>query len=80
MTSNRPVDEWGKLLGDVPARGAILHRLLHRAELIAIHGRSHRLDEGLAGKAEERTGKAGSGTGKTGGSARKRCLLDGQPE
>ena len=43
MTSNRPVDEWGKLLGDVPTAGAILDRLLHRAELIAINGRSHRL-------------------------------------
>jgi DNA replication protein DnaC len=48
MTSNRPVDEWGKLLGDVPTAGAILDRLLHRAELIAINGRSHR----LAGRAE----------------------------
>ncbi len=43
MTSNRPVDEWGKLLGDVPTAGAILDRLLNRAELIAINGRSHRL-------------------------------------
>lgn len=43
MTSNRPVDEWGKLLGDVPAASAILDRLLHRAEIIAITGRSHRL-------------------------------------
>jgi DNA replication protein DnaC len=51
MTSNRPVDEWGKLLGDVPAAGAILDRLLHRAEVIAINGRSHRLAAGMAGKA-----------------------------
>ena len=48
MTSNRPVDEWGKLLGDVPAAGAILDRLLHRAEVIAIHGRSYRLAAGVA--------------------------------
>jgi DNA replication protein DnaC len=51
MTSNRPVDEWGKLLGDVPAAGAILDRLLHRAEVIAINGRSHRLATGVAGAA-----------------------------
>jgi len=51
MTSNRPVDEWGKLLGDVPAAGAILDRLLHRAEVIAINGRSHRLAEGVADSA-----------------------------
>jgi DNA replication protein DnaC len=43
MTSNRPIEEWGKLLSDVPAAGAILDRLLHHAELIAITGRSYRL-------------------------------------
>jgi DNA replication protein DnaC len=61
MTSNRPVDEWGKLLGDVPAASAILDRLLHRAEIIAINGRSHRLAQrageasaaGSAGKSSE---------------------------
>lgn len=51
MTSNRPVDEWGKLLGDVPAAGAILDRLLHRAEVIAINGRSHRLAASVANTA-----------------------------
>ena len=39
MTSNRPIEEWGKLLSDVPAAGAILDRLLHHAEIIAITGR-----------------------------------------
>jgi hypothetical protein len=43
MHSNRPIEEWGKLLSDVPAAGAILDRLLHHAELIAISGRSYRL-------------------------------------
>lgn len=43
MTSNRPIDEWGKLLSDVPAASAILDRLLHHAEIIAIKGRSYRL-------------------------------------
>jgi len=31
MTSNRPVEEWRKLLGDVPAATAILDRFLHHA-------------------------------------------------
>jgi hypothetical protein len=31
MTSNRPIEEWGKLLSDVPAASAILDRLLHHA-------------------------------------------------
>ena len=43
MTSNRPIEEWGKLLSDVPAASAILDRLLHHAELIPITGRSYRL-------------------------------------
>jgi DNA replication protein DnaC len=43
MTSNRPIEEWGKLLSDVPAAGAILDRLLHHAEIIPINGRSYRL-------------------------------------
>ena len=45
MTSNRPMEEWGKLLSDVPAASAILDRLLHHAEIIAINGRSYRLQE-----------------------------------
>ena len=52
MTSNRPLEEWGKLIGDVPAATAILDRFLHRAEIIAINGRSYRLKD-RAGKAVE---------------------------
>lgn len=43
MTSNRPIEEWGKLIGDVPSATAILDRFLHRAEIITITGRSYRL-------------------------------------
>jgi DNA replication protein DnaC len=43
MTSNRPIEEWGKLLSDVPAASAILDRLLHHAEVVAISGRSYRI-------------------------------------
>jgi hypothetical protein len=45
MTSNRPLEEWGKLLGDVPTAGAILDRFLHHAQTIAITGRSYRLKD-----------------------------------
>ena len=45
MTSNRPVEEWGKLLHDVPATTAILDRFLHHAETIEMTGRSYRLHE-----------------------------------
>lgn len=47
MTSNRPIEEWGKLLSDVPAASAILDRLLHHAEIIAITGRSYRLQDSV---------------------------------
>jgi len=43
MTSNRPIEEWGKLIGDVPAAGAILDRFLQHAEVVSIAGRSYRL-------------------------------------
>jgi DNA replication protein DnaC len=45
MTSNRPLEEWGKLIGDVPAATAILDRFLHHAEIITITGRSYRLKD-----------------------------------
>ena len=45
MTSNRPIEEWGKLVGDVPAATAILDRFLHYAEIIQITGRSYRLKD-----------------------------------
>ena len=40
MTSNRPVEEWGKLLQDVPTAGAILDRFLHHAQILTITGNS----------------------------------------
>lgn len=43
MTSNRPLEDWGKLVGDVPSATAILDRFLHHAELITITGKSYRL-------------------------------------
>jgi len=52
MTSNRPLEDWGKLIGDVPSATAILDRFLHHAEIITITGRSYRL--------KDRTGSDGS--------------------
>jgi DNA replication protein DnaC len=34
LTSNRPVDDWGKLLGDTAAVTALLDRLLHHAHVL----------------------------------------------
>jgi DNA replication protein DnaC len=43
MTSNRPLQDWGKLIGDVPSATAILDRFLHHAEILTMNGRSYRL-------------------------------------
>jgi DNA replication protein DnaC len=51
MTSNRPIEDWGKLIGDVPAATAILDRFLHHAEVITITGKSYRL-RNKAGKGQ----------------------------
>ena len=60
MTSNRPLEDWGKALGDVPTATAILDRFLHRAEIIAFNGRSYRLKD----KAEKPTPAAKQGADK----------------
>ncbi len=46
MTSNRPLEDWGKLMNDVPAATAILDRLLANAEILQITGKSYRLAGG----------------------------------
>jgi hypothetical protein len=50
MTSNRPLEDWAKLIGDVPAATAILDRFLQHAQIISITGKSYRLRHG--GKAQ----------------------------
>ncbi|HEY9229645.1 MAG TPA: IS21-like element helper ATPase IstB [Gemmatimonadaceae bacterium] len=42
LTSNRPVDDWGKLLGDTAAVTALLDRLLHHAHILKCGPRSWR--------------------------------------
>jgi DNA replication protein DnaC len=45
ITSNRPMEDWGKLLLDNAASAAILDRLLHRGRLLKFEGKSYRLKE-----------------------------------
>jgi DNA replication protein DnaC len=45
LTSNRPLEDWGKLLRDNAASSAILDRLLHRGHLLKFEGKSYRLKE-----------------------------------
>jgi len=42
VTSNRPVDDWGKLLGDTAAVSAMLDRLLHHDHILKCGPRSYR--------------------------------------
>lgn len=45
VATNRPIEDWGKILSDNAAASAILDRLLEEAHLIKIPGRSYRLKE-----------------------------------
>lgn len=76
MTSNRPLEDWGKLIGDVPSATAILDRFLHHAEIIQITGKSYRLrHEGRSKEADEEAkltnGDSGKPTAGEGGAAAK---------
>jgi DNA replication protein DnaC len=42
LISNRPVDDWGKLLGDTAADTALLDRLHHHAHVLTCGPRSWR--------------------------------------
>ncbi len=48
LTSNRPVDEWGKLLGDTATVTAMLDRLLHHGHIIRCGPKSWRTRSHLA--------------------------------
>jgi len=42
VATNRPVEDWGKILGDNAATSAILDRFLDHAEIIPLDGKSYR--------------------------------------
>ena len=43
MTTNRTLEDWGQVLGDTAAAGAILDSFLHYAEVIRLQGKSYRM-------------------------------------
>ena len=47
VTSDRPVDDWGKLLGDTVAVTAMLDRLLHHGHVLKCGPRSWRTKLGV---------------------------------
>ena len=65
MTSNRPLEDWGKLIGDVPSATAILDRFLHHAEVLSFSGKSYRLrkQREASGAADEPSNAAIAPTG-----------------
>ncbi|MCP5058080.1 MAG: ATP-binding protein, partial [bacterium] len=48
--SNRPIEDWGKLLGDTAAVTAMLDRLLHHAHFLKCGPRSWRSREKATSK------------------------------
>ena len=48
ITSNRPVDDWAKLLGDIVVVTPLLDRLMHHGHLLKFDGKSWRLKEAAA--------------------------------
>ena len=48
ITSNRPVDAWARLLGDVVVVTPLLDRLMHHGHLLKVDGKSWRLNEAAA--------------------------------
>lgn len=60
MTSNRPLEDWAKLIGDVPSATAILDRFLQHASILNITGKSYR----LRNKSKESEGRRGAADGE----------------
>jgi DNA replication protein DnaC len=48
LTSNRPVEDWGKLLGDTASVGSMLDRLLHHGHVLKCGPRSWRTKTALS--------------------------------
>ena len=69
VTSNLSFAAWGELLGDEVLASALLDRLLHHAEVIAINGRSYRLRQRLSGDEPSTARAVGEAEGGTAGRA-----------
>lgn len=72
MTSNRPLEDWGKLIGDVPSATAILDRFLHHATITTIAGKSYRL-RNQAGSADPGETEPKPANAPTGSAAKKKA-------
>lgn len=57
LTSNRGIDDWARLLGDVVVVTPLLDRLLHRGHMLKFDGKSWRLKEAAERVAKRTTGE-----------------------
>jgi DNA replication protein DnaC len=57
ITSNRPLDDWTRLLGDVVVVTPLLDRLMHHGHLLKFEGKSWRLREAAARAARRASSK-----------------------
>jgi len=86
MTSNRPLEDWGKLLGDVPSATAILDRFLHHAQIVSLSGKSYRLrhraldNNRLADDAEKPSDQSNPAISPTGSKKAKRGKKQNESE
>jgi hypothetical protein len=60
IKSNKLIQAWGKLPGDVPSASAILDRFLHPAEIISTQGSSYGMQNRPADGATEADPKPAS--------------------
>src|SRR6187399_1043801 len=56
LTSNRPVEDWGKLLGDTAAVTAMLDRILHHGHVLKCGPRSWRTKTQVADNGDHKEG------------------------
>ena len=45
MISNRPIQDWPKVLGDAATASALLDRIMHHAHMISFQGKSFRMEQ-----------------------------------
>jgi DNA replication protein DnaC len=55
LTSNRPLEDWTRLLGDVVVVTPLLDRLMHHGHLLKFDGKSWRLKEAAARAAKQKS-------------------------
>lgn len=53
LISNRPIDDWAKVLGDAATTSALLDRMMHHAHMIPFQGKSFRLEQTSIEKRKE---------------------------